>query len=277
MAAPVQPVPSPSASGTPTPPTPTPTPAPSPTPAPIDPLAGTPFAGMTQEEKDRMLLVSMQTIREQGSTLNRVTAEIDELKRPPAPQPKDDAKLLFEDPRKLVREEVNAAIAPLKEFITGMRSGTALEQLKAVKARDPRFKAILEDPILSHEVDVAMSKADVNDRNLELVIAGVSGAANLGMIPGWRPSAGAPAPAAPAAPAPGALPVAVPPHIPPSAGPGPGAPSPAPKIRELTENERRLAREMKMSPEQYVAWTDLSAPDVPFADRTKIDRTAAAK
>lgn len=274
MAAPVQPVPSPSASGTQPPPTPTPTPAPSPTPAPTDPLAGTPFAGMTQEEKDRMLLVSMQTIREQGGQLNKITAEIDELKRPAAPQPKDDAKLLFEDPRKLVREEVNAAIAPLKDFITGMRSGTALDRLKAEKARDPRFKAVLEDPILSREVDAAMAKADVNDRNLELVIAGVSGAANLGMIPGWRPSA-APAPV-PAAPAPGAIPVAVPPHIPPSAGPGPGAPSNAPKIRDLTENERRIAREMKMTPEQYVAWTDLSAPDVPFADRTKIDQPARA-
>jgi len=211
-----------------------------------------------EEEFRRKEELYLDTIREQGQKLTELTELV--RKRDEPPPPEASAEDFFKSPvmqsRKIVREELDAAIKPLKDFIAEFKSGSAYDRLKAKFKADPRFTEVFAN--YEALIDEAMSKNEPTDNAMLATISGIIGAASLGLLGGRA------APSTPARPN-----VATPPHLRPSAPLPPSPPDGKPKQRALTENERRLARERSMTDEQYLSWIDVKPEDV---IRSKVGR-----
>jgi hypothetical protein len=114
----------------------------------------------------------------------------------------------------------------------------------------------------------------VNDQLLSVAALAATGAYHRGLLGPVLPSpspapAPTPPPAAPAARAD----MATPPHLRPSAPAVPGHERPtSPPLRDLTENEARLARERGMTKEAFLSWIDVPADQVVHS---KIGRPAS--
>ena len=268
-AAPVAPAPAPA-------PTPTPAPSPSPTASPTSAPpaapapAASPFAGLSDAEKDRLLTFYMGATRAQEARITELAGKVETLvTRPAAPTaPVPDAAELnkgfyekpYETTREIVRREIKEAIEPLTGFVHAFSSNSELEVIKKEFKADPRLAQVFElgEPSIDHLVNQAVSKGVKLSRELVMgAIANVKGGIELG----WIGTGSAPAaPSAPSAPRPGE-PI-IPPHLRPSAPPAPGPLDTKPKLRDLTEEEKRLARENKMSDEQYLRALDMPASAV---------------
>jgi hypothetical protein len=230
-------------------------PAPSPT---------NPFSQLSVEEKDRMLLQQAQTIRAGAQKQAEFDAKLKEMSdKINAPPPLDTGKLnkdFFSAPhtniRDLIREELKESIAPLIEFKDQVSAQTNYDRLKAEFKADPRFKDILAVPSVESMLDEAVAATpNITKGGLYGVLVGIRGAMEVGDIP--KPGGGA----APVGRSPSDI--SVPPHLRPSPPPLPDDETKGKdKVRELTENERRLAREKGMPSEEYLAWIDEAATSV---------------
>jgi hypothetical protein len=235
-------------------PTKTPSAGPSGAPQPSDQL--------TAEELRGTLNLYQQTIREQGRELSKLTRQIDEMRTaPPRPQlpPKsveDEAKEYFTSPRTVIREELKETVKPLVDFVSSFRQENEYEKIKNRLRADPQFKRVLE--IGEAYIDQSMQGQPVSEDAVRAVALSVAGAAALGMLPGASITETQPKPKQQGGN------VNIPPNIRPSAPPQ--SPEPKQTVRELTENERRLARENKMSPEEYLAWLEADSIDVATSD-----------
>ncbi len=196
---------------------------------------------------------------------------------PPPPDPKSEAGKFWTDPVTVLRGEIDRAVKPLNDFRTSFERQAKVDELKAQVRADPRFKDIFEKG--EQYIDQAIrAMPEVTREGIMSAALSIRGAAALGMLPGLSFEAPAPAPAPPAPgtpPAPGAPPVStVPPHLRPSAPPPPSAPEP-PRRRELTENEKRVARENGMDEEEYLEFLELP-PDQVVSYVTKREKAAQA-
>lgn len=271
MSAPVIPVPA-APPAPPAPPSPNPPPAPSPISGapPAPPPAPSPYAGLSDADKDRMLTFYIGAARAQEGRINELVGRVDALSAPKDPTPASpDSKALnqafyekpFETVRDVVRREVSEAIAPLKEFTSSFAAGNELDRLKMELKADPRLAAVFQ--IGEAHIDQLVRNALNGGAKLtrELIMGAVSsvkGGIDLGWISaGPLAPPGAPAPAGGPAPEP-----IIPPHLRPSAPPAPGPGDVKPKLRDLTEEEARLARENKLTPEEYLRALDMPAGQV---------------
>jgi len=255
--------------------TPAPTTPPSP-PSPSAPSPTSPFAGLSGEEKDRLLAQQSQVIRENArktaemeARLNALSKKVDE----PAPVPLDmktENKKFFDSPavalaenREQIKKDLIETVKPLIEFKNTFEKGSQYERLKASTKSDPRFKDFLALPGVEAMVDQMMEKLPASPDAMYSVLVGLRGSMEFGDIN--KPGA-----AAPPAPARTGDPIQ-PPHLRPTPPPlpdrEPGSDKEAAylkgEVEKLDENARRLIREMGMTAEEYVRWRDEEAINVP--------------
>jgi hypothetical protein len=153
---------------------------------------------------------------------------------------KDD---FYADPVNAVKRLMEEAVAPLKEAAQGLAYGSAYEKLKNKYRNNPKFKSVFEKA--EHLIDDAMGKVAPTEQNLQFTLYSIRGAAAFGdlgndinfdekpIAPVIPPVSGA---------------------IPPSASPRPEPQ--VPKMRQLTESEKRLAKSRNLSDEAYLAIVD---------------------
>lgn len=255
------------------PPDPNPNPSPSPAPSPTDPSgAPDPFAGMSQEQKDRMLSFYMGAAGQQEKKIIELTTRLErvEAPKPPVPDPAAQTKGFYDKPiesvTEIVRREINEAIAPLKGFVSAYTTNDELSKMKNELRINPNIAKVLDvgEAYVDRLISEATSKGAPLTREMVMgAVASVKGGIDLG----WIQSNGGTAPAPPAPPAGGGNPPPpnAPPHLRPSAPPAPAAGAPK-KLRDLNEEERRLARENKLSDEEYLLALDMPAGAVTNLD-----------
>lgn len=198
------------------------------------------------EQQQRVINDQMAMTRKMEERL----ASIDARLNAPAPvDPKVASEQFFADPLRMIDEAVKRQLAPLNETRERMEMQRKYDTLKGQMKRDPRFQA-LNHPAVESALDSLVDEyktfepsSVVRDYHTAIGIVAASGGFNTN--PAENPST-PPATKEPV--------VTTPPHLRPSAPP-PRAPAPSdkPKLRELTENERHLARLYGMTPEEYLA------------------------
>jgi hypothetical protein len=211
---------------------------------------------LTEEQKainefKRKEELYLATIREQGQELNKLNSRVTQVEEKiPAPvevSTEDRAKKFYQDPQKAIDEAVERAVAPLKDFVRSFKSESQYDKIKNKFKSDERFRPVFEQ--YESYIDEAMAKNDPTEANMIGVLSGVVGAANLGFLRGAPPVNNTTTKEKEKE-------VFTPPHIRPSHTRPPESRDEKPKVRELTENERRLAREKGQSAEEYIAWLD---------------------
>ena len=232
-----------------------------PSPTPTEPVGV--HAAMSSEDKDRLLNLYSAQIQENTSSLNRlaeVEAELATLRAGPPPSQDDETKRYYAEPVQVLRDELATAIAPLKEFVSGMQSDNAAVGSKAqVKANYPQLADVFDGGLAEKMLNDGLKGVEPTAENVRAVAFGVKGMIAAGVLtptqPGQPVQPGVPVVLTPTNPA------LTPPAVTPSAPPAPAAP--APVLRELTENERRIAKEWGMTPGQFLAGQ--GAPEVSVA------------
>jgi hypothetical protein len=222
---------------------------------------------LSPEEKDRLLAQQAATIRDgarkQAELDTRLKGLEEKANAPPPPSVAERQareKAFFDAPvtniRDIVREELKETVQPLIDFKEEVKGQGEYERLKSRLKVDPKFSVFLGNPQVERMVDEMMVNNPKDEQHLYGVIAGLRGAMALGDVPTPQ---GLNLGAAPNAP----VDTSIPPHLRPSPPPLPeGKKEGDVKVRDLTENERRLARERGMKPEEYLAWIDEEATDV---------------
>lgn len=227
-----------------------------------------PITPPISEEAKRLLgEVLGETKRENAS----LKAKVDELLRqknaPPEVKKSDEERKadFYKDPMMALEEVVKKVTAPLTDFVTGYRTNDEYARIKNEIKNDPRFapKFAKLEPVLDGLIKQALDGGAVLSPGLvySSVLAAI-GLIEVGNIPGvsFREEAPVSKPENKSE----SRPVITPPHLAPSTPPQPRAPEA--KTRDLTENEKRLAREMKLTPEQYI---ELQQGDVMKLDSFK--------
>lgn len=242
-----------------------------------DPNSSNPPASATDTENvTRYNQILEENLREQNRQIQQLQ---DQLARatttpaaPAAPQPSDEEERqnFYNRPvattRQMIQEELDRTIKPLTDFVQQMRGGTESEKIMSRLKVDPRFAphwdAAVENAVNS--VIARLSPDQINEQTIQSTIIQALGLKSIGQL---APVPGSPAPSAPPAPAPsnpptnGNPPVSSPPHMRPSAPPGPNANQPV-RRRQLTENEKRLAREKRMTDDVYLDWIEMPASQI---------------
>lgn len=220
-----------------------------------------------------------ETLREQNRTISRLNEQVSS--RPaapePAPAPVDPATArqeFYNDPmtatRKIVGDALKETVAPLLDFVKEMKGQGLVGQLKSQLKADARF-APFWDEAVERGVDDAVSKlqpGQINEVTMQGIVVQVIGLKTMGLLPGSQP---APAPRNPNPnpdPNPAPRMTTTPAHMRPSAPPAPSAGNGKKQLRALTENEKRLARENKMTDEEYLFWLDVPPSEVATAKFT---------
>lgn len=210
-----------------------------------------------------------QVIREQAQGLARANQqgrELDgrmrRLEEGPPPSREQLDKKFWESPTtvlgEMISSELKKTVGPLNERFQRVAEETELDKYKKnIKAQYGDNWALVE-PAIDQFVEAAQGQGVALSEQL-VGIAAASAFGTLALqgkvrIAGQPPE---PKPADPS-PRPAERPAAVttPPHLRPSAPQIPGKESDKPARRELTENERRLARERRMTEDQYLDWLE---------------------
>ncbi len=221
----------------------------------VDPYAGTRVEGMspeqaaeyiklleatTTEQKDRL------TLAERGASADPITPPVEE-KRPD----------FFDDPYAAVELAMAKAVAPINEQIAQFRTqGIVNDAWTKIRAEIPDFAQyghLVEQLVSSNNVPPETITVDLL-RHLYYTAVGFA-TRQGGIVP-----------------TPETTPSEALPHIPqhrPSAAPLTSIESGAPKLRELTENERVLARFNKMTDEEYLRLQDEDLELDDFAKKEK--------
>ena len=223
----------------------TPEPSAPPTPEPSVPLfQGTKIEGRSTEEGGAYIQLLEQTIVEQK---NRLT-EAETAPPPVAPVAAPDEEANFYDnPREVLRHEIQQAVDPINEQIAAFQAaGEAQGAWRTIEQEIPdfvQFRPMIDQLIQGH----GYKQSDISVELLRnLYYTAVGWNSRHGGTPVTTPEP---------APTPGPTPQHIPQHRP-STAPLPSDASTAPKDRELTENERRLAKEWNMSHGEYLRLQD---------------------
>lgn len=195
-------------------------------------------------------------IRQQNDRI----AQIIEAQTRPAPTPPPDPEKqkaeFFNNPhntvQEIVRKELKEAIAPLQDFVSNLSSETAYNKIKQqVRAE---FGNVWDNAVENAVDQVMLSgKVAVTVDNVRATTVQAIGLKSLGRLPGSNVQQ----PPAPQNNQDNNN-MITPPHLRPSNPPSPQNNNNKPK-RALTENERRIARENRMTDEEYLSW--LEVPD----------------
>lgn len=227
--------------------------------------------GRSPEEVERLFTMQENAMREQGTRLTQLTQEVDDIKKsqttPPEPDP--TAQEYFSDPVKTLRRELERQVEPLREEIKSTKA-----EFGAPLVRQKLSQEYEDWPQVEPYVDMLINQDPTADPNNEGLLRSLYFMAK-GMMthqgidvsqPQPEPTAQPqvqPQPAAhPGTPQPQPMQMAPPQHRA-SSPPPPPPPAPVePQLRDLTENEKRLAREYGMTAEEYIAWQETDMDEV---------------
>jgi hypothetical protein len=222
--------------------------------------------GRSPEEVEKLFKMQENAMREQGAQLTGLVSEVRDLKssmtQPPAPaEPEVTAQEYFQNPVKAIRSELDKQIQPLRQEISEAKS-----MATAPLVRDKLAAEFGDWAAVEPYVDMLIAREQFPDpnnegllRTLYFTAKGLMAHQGVQPTPQPAPVPGQPAPA-PGQPAPQPM---VPPQHRASSPPPPPPPAPTqPQLRDLTENEKRLAREYGMTAEEYIAWQDTDMDEV---------------
>ena len=225
---------------------------------------------LTEEEnvtvsKDYLQALEDQ-LRLQTQTINRLSTEVpitqtrEETPRSTAPEinAEEDRQRLFESPLELIREELHAAIAPIREIADMFRRDNVFKDLDSAFANDPRFSEQMRDTVVVDAVHKMLNQpgTTVNAQSYAAALVSAIGMKAIGQLQGTTPTTPTNREITPV---PNRQPA---PIVRPSAPPAPVNTNSVP-TREPTEIERRIMRENGFkSFEEYLAWCNMPARDV---------------
>ncbi len=221
----------------------------------VDPYAGTRVAGMSPEQVAEYIKLLEVTTTEQKDrlTLAERSASTDPV-TPPAEEKRPD---FFDDPYAAVELAMAKAVAPINEQIAAFRTQGVVDNAWTAVEREiddfGKYKHLVEQLVTSNNVPAETITVDLL-RHLYYTALGFA-TRQGGIVP-----------------TPETTPSEALPHIPqhrPSAAPLTTQESGTPKLRELTENERVLARFNKMTDEEYLRLQDEDLELDDFAKKEK--------
>jgi hypothetical protein len=178
------------------------------------------------------------TVREQNAALNARAAE-------PAPAPRAEPTDFYDNPRQAIREEIGEMIAPFVSDLRESRTDRARETVRNEFGAEWNEMEPIVDNLIAQGRNAGMTINEHDPAMLRTLFYTAKGYQN-------HVSGGLPQPTKSA-----------PPRIPqhrPSAAPLPESGA-KPALRELTENERRLAREWDMTHEEYIELQEAEADE----------------
>lgn len=222
---------------------------PNPTPASLTPpIDSSGNVDTTTTENPQQLF--MAALREKEDENRRLRSQLDQRNILPPAAEVDQWESFTGAPRDLIAQEVDRAVAPLNSFIQNLQRDAELTKFKKLFRVNPMYAKVLD--YAEHYVDQVLSGVNqLSVQAVELALTSVAGAIATGQIKiegfnfGTTPPNSTPI-------VPPRNPV-IPPHVPPSSTPLPENTNATPGKRELTETERRLARQWNMTDEDYLA------------------------
>jgi len=251
---------------------PTTTPSPSPSgvtdPSPSGVIVTSPDPNAAARQQEAILA----KLRDQDELIRQQNARIEELSRKPELPVADQNKEFWADPMTVLRRELKETVKPLIEFRDEFKATSQYDRLKADAKSDPRFSAFLAQPGVENQIDQLMSKnPNPTAEALSGTIMGLRGAVEFGLVPGLTLKKEEPSkdPNNP----PRVDTNVLPPHMRPSSAPSSRGDGDKPKLRDLSENERRLAREQRLSDAAYIELTDEVKPIDVVSYKTPEERT----
>lgn len=240
----------------------------------VDTTPKVPGAGVSAEELERLRSLNAAqeaTLRDyhrQNTELvQRLRSIDDRVKRVETPEP-SEAEMnqeFWKNPtgvmNRLIKDELNRTVGPLNERLS--RESAMSEYDRAKLKLKEQYSDIWDQ--ISPSIDAFINQAtsqgvELNEQLMNVAALTASGMLYRGQIPGVSPvkkeepnptkEEGKPAT------------VFTPPHLRPSAPMIPGAEPEKKEHRQLSENERRIARERRLTDEQYLAWLDVPPEEV---------------
>jgi hypothetical protein len=212
------------------------------TPEPQAPsFRGTRIEGRSQEEAASYISLLEQTVQEQKDRLTRAESQPAPVAQP---DPTEDINF-FDDPKAVLRAEIAKAVEPINKQVQAFQTAGRLQTVwSRIEQEIPDFnqyrplvdKLIEGNGYTQDQISVELLR--------QLYYTAV----------GWQNKHGAPQVTTPT-PAPTPAPQHIPQHRP-STAPLPNQTSTKPPLRELTENERRLAAEFGQTHEEYLRLQD---------------------
>ena len=193
-----------------------------------------------------------ETTRQNQQLKNQI-AEMQKKQNEPPPADREALKKEFyNDPIAAIEKVVSRVNAPLNDFVAVTKNDNAYANIKNAIRNNPQFAS--KFPKIEATVDNIVRQALDSGSPLSegLVYSAVLssiGLVEIGQVPGV--SFRDPEPPVPPANKTEPRNVITPPHLAPSSPPLPNNNS-APRQRELTENEKRLARASKLSDKEYL-------------------------
>lgn len=228
-------------------------------------------------DNSRYISTLEETLREQNRHIQELTTKLSSTPEPVHREPEktteERRQEFFNDPveanRRLIREELQSTVAPLVEFVNQLKGGTKTDELVNRFKNDVRFSGMWDNDVEAFVRNQVknVSADQLNDNVFGTVVVSAIGMKATGILPkangnGFADPSSRNTPAPAPNPNPTPMPT-TPPHMRPSAPPGPsGNPEGKKKARELTELERRLARERRMTDAEYLEWLEVPATDV---------------
>ena len=221
---------------------------------PLDPYSNPRLTGKSPREVDAYVNLLEDTAKEQNRRLSEQPVA------PPTPEPEPEGDF-FQDPRQVLRQEMDRMMAPIRQEIASMKAGdTAAEAWNEVAALFPDFATWR--PYIDRLIQM-QGITEITSGTLQSLYYTAKGYAASQGIEVGATQGGVNVPPSNQG---GQQRPPPPPQNRPSSAPLPNQQKPA-QVRELTENERRLAREWKMSPAEYIAMQELDDEDVVDYDK----------
>ena len=239
--------------------------------------------------EDRRLSALENLLREQNRQIQEQNNELSRLRTarenppPPPPNPEEERAAFYNNPkeetRKIVQDALRETIAPLTEFVSEFRSQSKVGKLVSNVKNDSRFSSVWDSDIEEY-VEQALNAAAAQGVQLNDTIALQAAVNAVGMKQIGALGNGSTRRDNPPAPrndgdnrSPNNQPnrsdrpmPPTPPHLRPTAPSGSRNDQGRNQQRPLTEAEKRLARENKMTDVEYLQWLEAPADQVAFTD-----------
>ena len=223
---------------------------------------------LSDTQKLRVYDIQTKTVRDQGARLSAAERELDELraakKEEAKPTVDESAKAFYADPAKMIKDALAEAIAPLNQFKDRFETDSEYGRIKKNLMVNPVFAQHLANPEFSSIIDELViegtrSGTKVSEGMVEAAIKHTIGSIVTGDVV-LKPVKGSETTVVEGKET-EREDTQIPPYLAPSSPPHKKTVE-GKQYRDLTENEARLAKERKMSKEQYLDWLEVDPSDV---------------
>ncbi len=222
---------------------------------------------LSDAQKLRVYEIQTKTVRDQGARITAAENELAELKakkeEEAKPTMEQSAKEFYADPVGTMKKALAEAVAPLNVFKDRFESESEYVKVKRNLMVNPVYAQHLNNPQFSSIIDELIAEGQkttgqVSEAMVEAAIKHTIGSIAVGDVvlnPVKGTENGDKGKEVETESA------FIPPYLAPSSPPRKKAEAKK-QLRELTENEARLAKERNMGKEAYLAWLEVDPSDV---------------